>query len=794
MSTPVIDSDGDISLEDDESTLSLSMSGIDDEEHDADKSSALVDLVSSIQPKFTEQSAPRERSHGAQESSAPSDFGFNPKRKLTVADLLPTVSNSDPRLRKSLKLLNSQASTTSSRRNGIPAKLEVPLPKRQQGRLDRAAAYQKSKETLDRWIDTVKHNRRAEHLSFPLIDSTAAGVQGVNRLLPTSHSQPLNDLESAINSILHDSGLSSSHGKSQEDQIQTFEELQTNKMSLDEVQTRRAELRKARELLFREEVRAKRIKKIKSKSYRRVHRKQRERAEQGERAAFAAAGVQLSEDEHERDDRRRAEERMGARHRESKWAKGVKDSGRVAWDEDARTGVTEMAKRGEELRRRIEGKEVRDEDEVGSDSISESSDSGDDNTGIVLESVAEGQKLRRKLDLLDGGATVHASNGMPRTNLSSMKFMQKAEFALKQQNDADAKRLHRDLIGEEALNDNEEEPDSVGRRKFGPNSRGSTQTAKIAKLTRSEFEEGAHSDGQDEADAGMHVEDDVEVVTDKPPRSTTLHISKRKRNPLQGDPLDEQAADVVRNPWLAAPVKKSRSQQSRNIDSDRVVIGQETNSKSLLSHTVPNQRSGSPAHKSQERASRMMNVTNSWQSVSNVPLVHADESGDSDKASEDMRRLPVIMRNQELVKKAFAGDEVVADFEQEKQDTAQDQDEKVVDLTLPGWGSWTGAGISKKEQKRNKGRFLTKEEGIKKQNRKDLKLDRVIMNEKRVKKNVKYLASQLPHPFETRQQYERSLRLPVGPEWTTKETFQTATKPRIMVKQGVITPMENPII
>jgi len=393
MTQPIIDSDGELSREDDESSLSISMSEADEEGDDADKLSALQDLVSSIQPKSTGPSGPQERLPDAQESSAPSDFGFNPKRKLTVADLLPTVSNSDPRLKKSVKLLDSRNLKASGRRNGVPTKLEVPLPKRQQGRLDRAAAYQKSKETLDRWIDTVKHNRRAEHLSFPLIDPTAAAVQGVNRLLPTSHSQPLNDLESEIQNILQDSGLTSSHDKSQEDQIQAFEELQTNKMSLDEVQARRAELRKARELLFREEVRAKRIKKIKSKSYRRVHRKQREWAQQEERDAFAAAGVQLSEDEHERNDRRRAEERMGARHRESKWAKGVKDSGRAAWDEDARTGVTEMAKRGEELRRRIEGKKAGNEDENGSDSASETSDDDDSNSSMTKE-----QKLQRKLD------------------------------------------------------------------------------------------------------------------------------------------------------------------------------------------------------------------------------------------------------------------------------------------------------------------------------------------------------------------------------------------------------------
>lgn len=60
--------------------------------------------------------------------------------------------------------------------------------------------------------------------------------------------------------------------------------------------------------------------------------------------------------------------------------------------------------------------------------------------------------------------------------------------------------------------------------------------------------------------------------------------------------------------------------------------------------------------------------------------------------------------------------------------------------------------------------------------------------------NGKYLASSLPHPFVNRAQYERSLRMPVGPEWTTKETFQDATKPRILLKQGIIAPMSKPLL
>ncbi len=60
--------------------------------------------------------------------------------------------------------------------------------------------------------------------------------------------------------------------------------------------------------------------------------------------------------------------------------------------------------------------------------------------------------------------------------------------------------------------------------------------------------------------------------------------------------------------------------------------------------------------------------------------------------------------------------------------------------------------------------------------------------------NIKYLASSLPHPFETKQQYERSLRLPVGAEWTTQETFRDATKPRIIMKEGIIAPMSKPLL
>ncbi|KFA80444.1 hypothetical protein S40288_11217 [Stachybotrys chartarum IBT 40288] len=111
-----------------------------------------------------------------------------------------------------------------------------------------------------------------------------------------------------------------------------------------------------------------------------------------------------------------------------------------------------------------------------------------------------------------------------------------------------------------------------------------------------------------------------------------------------------------------------------------------------------------------------------------------------------------IYRNSKIVRQALSGGDVVANFAREKAAVAEAEDDKVVDSTLPGWGLWVGDGVSKREKKRHQGRLVTTFEGVKKNKRQNTKLDRVIINEKRIKK--------LPYEFETKDQYERSLRLP----------------------------------
>jgi hypothetical protein len=58
----------------------------------------------------------------------------------------------------------------------------------------------------------------------------------------------------------------------------------------------------------------------------------------------------------------------------------------------------------------------------------------------------------------------------------------------------------------------------------------------------------------------------------------------------------------------------------------------------------------------------------------------------------------------------------------------------------------------------------------------------VIISEKRDKKAAKYLVKDLPHPYTSRAQFERSMDTPLGVEWNTRVGFQRGTLPRIVKK------------
>ncbi|KAJ4424884.1 hypothetical protein N0V82_000387 [Gnomoniopsis sp. IMI 355080] len=660
------------------------------------------------------------------------DAGPSSKQMISLEDLgLSSVK--DPLIKKALKLMKKEEKAETTKK-GLSKKLDVPLPRRQQDQLLRAAAYEKTTETLDRWNETVKHNRRADHLIFPLPQNAHDAGLDNQELLPLTRKTAGTELEQTIMSIMEESGLGSKAKSNEEANAKTDANGEEQTISRSELKDLWAQRRKDRELQSREQSRAKRIKKIKSKTYRRIHRKERLGDEADQLEQMRATGEINSDEEREAAHRRRALERVGAKHKESKWAKMGSKVGRAVWDDDYRAGLTDMAKRNEELRRRVEGRGDSDGDE--SDASSASGD--EDGTGRLLKE-------------LDAADEAEDDNDHPHSGLMSLKFMQRAEAQRKKDNDELVAEIRRELeSGSEPEEDDTEA--QVGRRTFGMG-----QDKKPAKPTKQSAGSlnGAISNG-----------------------------GKVKALAQSSNALNTDASPFAASGTSSAPSGAGQwASTGKSAVSERKKGRKATRDAEVAELDLTGQEIAHIAAPKTKTAPK--------KAGGRTTAAQADE----DDSSDDEIHLPLALRDHELVDRAFAGEDVAAEFEEEKAAIMSEDDEKIINTTMPGWGSWTGDGISKRALKRNKGKVTTtKKAGIKKKDRKDAKLDKVILNEKRNRKNEKYLASQLPHPFESRQQYERSLRLPVGPEWMTKQSFQQATKPRVIVKQGIIAPMSKPTI
>lgn len=606
------------------------------------------------------------------EEDSEAENGPSSKQIISLEDLgLSGVK--DPLIKKSLKLMKKEEKAEATKK-GTSKKLNVPLLRRQQDQLLRAAAYEKTSETLDRWNETVKHNRRADHLMFPLAHTLPDAGLDNGQLQPLTKKTAGTELEQTIMSIMEDSGLGPSAKSKDEPKKHIDENGEEKTISRAELKELWAQRRRERELQSREQARSKRIKKIKSKTYRRVHRKERLGDEAEALEDMRANGEIDSEEEREAAHRRRALERVGAKHKESKWAKMGSKAGRAVWDEDYRAGLTDMARRNEELRRRIEGKTaISDDDEDDSDGSS-----GDEH-GTV--------RLLKELDAVD---EADEDDDQPHAKLMKMAFMQRAEARQKQANDELVAQLRRELES----GDEEEEADDtevqVGRRTFGMG-----KDKKVSKPTKESSgpSGGAISNG-----------------------ATAKSLSKKSTTDAFPAAVGSSSAPDPAGAWQSATPGRKRGKKAvarvevAELDLDAAV---QTASKSA----------------SASKSSKAIDSSKSGTGLS-VSTAQADEVDSSD----DAIHLPLAVRDLELVNRAFGGEDVVADFEAEKEAIASEDDEKMIDATMPGWGSWAGEGISKRALKRNKGKVMTKKEGVKRKDRKDAKLDKVIMSEKRNRK------------------------------------------------------------
>lgn len=576
--------------------------------------------------------------------------------------------------------------------------LDTPLPRNIQKKHERRAAYEITKEEVSKWEDTIQQNRQAEVLKFPLNpvvkhNDTATTFRSDN--VPTT------DLEKKIHNVLTESALVDDKKEA------TFEDLAVAKMSSEELKKRTNELRLMRELMFREETRARRIKKIKSKSFRKIKKKERLREQS------LVEGSDLDESDIEENERKRAEERMSLKHKtQSKWAKSMIKSG-LSKDASNREELEEMLRQGEKLRAKQLGYNEGDQSD---DDASEIEREYNDN-----ENSSDEDDVKSKLG----------------KGVLAMDFMKAAEKRQKQANLQELEQLKKMERGED-IQDFTEEANSVssvlnqGRRIYTPSA--AAIKDQVNDINKKIVQE---------------IKDDES--------SSLLNKLSKKQGKKEEETKDEHEISETSNPWLLAESNK-KSSKVKVVDKDS---------------------------SKQDKALNKMKKKSKSNSLGVDLDMEVGETLGLDIQEDDDE----VFMQQDLIKEAFAGDNVTVEFEREKKRVIKDEDDKEEDMTLPGWGDW--AGGNKKSKKR---KIVRKVDGVvQKDKRRDKNLKNVIINEKVNKKNLKYQSSDVPFPYESREQYERALRMPVGQEWTSRETHQRLTMPRVITKQGtVIDPLKAP--
>lgn len=140
------------------------------------------------------------------------------------------------------------------------------------------------------------------------------------------------------------------------------------------------------------------------------------------------------------------------------------------------------------------------------------------------------------------------------------------------------------------------------------------------------------------------------------------------------------------------------------------------------------------------------------------------------------------------IAEAFQDDDIVADFERDKDDERKKSQPEDIDLTLPGWGSWAGCGL----KPRTKKLILT---FPKVEKRRDDNRGSLVINENLNTKLRQHLVSDLPFPFTSVTDFECSIRAPIGTSFITPSASKLLTRPAVNTKLGtIIEPMDDDIL
>ncbi|KAL9173485.1 hypothetical protein ABFS82_03G117800 [Erythranthe guttata] len=637
--------------------------------------------------------------------------------------------------------------------------IHAPLPKTDQDRIERKAAYEQSKKDITKWEPVVKRNREASTLYFD--EDVDLGFSTIGAI--ASGFRPRTDFEKKIASFVNQNEVVDAH-KNDGARL-----LELNKISVEEMKDRQERLAKMRSFLFAHEMKAKRIKKIKSKTYHRLLKKDRKKAAE---AAFQM-DPEAAKEQAMKQEFKRAEERMTLKHKNSsKWAKRILQRGLQVQDDATREAFNEQLNQHAALTRKMNSvKESSDSDESSDDDDSDdmSAGSDQDKTSKLLTKAKE-----KTMKVLQG------DEELPKSGVLSLPFMVRGLKKRKEEADEEAKRALEEYdssltqLEDKNMSGSFDKGASSGRRTFGIPKKIVSETSKKQKSDNYY----GNSDSEDDFDA---KEEDV----------TEHNQDYKSLREVEVDPnlLREEfgmSQDSVFKSFEDAENPEPKSTYEVAF---------------LASNSWKKMRQPSDTNKKNGSSNSILQSGVTIETVEHDQ--NTEESGDDDDASDSDSGGEMVdgilssgpksaayelPSQAELIQRAFAGDDVEEEFEKDKEAVLDEENpEPEKPVLLPGWGQWTNV-----QKKKGLPSWMVQEHEIAKnkrleslKKRKDAHLNNVIISEKLDRKAEKLHTKTLPYPFTSTEVFEQSIRMPIGPEFNPATAVGALNRPEVVKRAGL---------
>ena len=568
------------------------------------------------------------------------------------------------------------------------------------------------------------------------------------------------------------------------------QELLKKKLTKEELMAKRRELAYLKMRESQKSAKARQQNKIKSKKYHKLMKKQKMQEQIKEFELLQKTNPEAALEKLNALEKSRVLERANLRHKNTgTWAKNLQI--RAKYDKDVRKDLSEQLQISRQLTQK-----VNDSDE---DTDNENKET---NNGNIMEDED------MDYDPFNPWTKVGKNSNKSATKEEEEKANWRKYWLERNDNEKIMEEYKKLLKEEEEAEEDEEENnskvDEVNEEQENVEEKTTTQKTKNIKnkkllKKKVTVENGWKVEELEPADS-KSIDDIFDAQEDKIKEnlSKKLDIIKRKAKQLQNNSKKptkrlEKSVDALKN---LKDLSFKNTTKRPEIDEE------------LTNELDDKKQENNDFNKTLEKSKRMEVGENEKTSVNETPVEAIDpnklaavklkqrKSGydtisegleDVDMNEDD--ELDADAEQQMTIAQAFEDDDIVADFSKDKTKDSEVKDAEI-QLAMPGWGSWAGAGISKEQmEKRNKRLLLNL---APKEKRRDDNKEGVFINEAASKQLRTHLVSDLPFPFTSLKDYEASIRAPIGRNTVTETAFRLLNRPSVITQKGkIIEPMDE---